>query len=279
MALQKIYNIIKTIQKYEKLFCFNMQKGFSLAEILVALIIIGIIATLTIPAVVQKYQEIVTVNKVKKAYSLLENALKLAIIENGYPDQWNIIGYEYDEEGNHIISSEGSARLAKLFAKYIKSAKICEGDLDCFGGTQIKSLGGKVFTANGLTSSTIILNDGTRIAFTPWNNDCDEPLTGEQATKLPKACGSISIKTNNAQTHCGINEFTFYLLKDRILPWGASVLKGDRVSFENYCIYDKDGSISNKENGLGCTGWVIEIGNMDYRKCGDLSYEGKRKCD
>lgn len=265
------------IQKQYKL--RQSASAFTLAEVLITLAIIGIVAAITIPSLVQKYNEQVTVTKVKKAYSILQNAFQLAVIENGYPDQWNIVGYEFDDEGNNLgISQTGSARLAHIFAKYINRAKICEGNMECIGGAQIKNLGGKTYSANGPNSSSLILNDGTYIVFTPWYNDCNSTLNGDGIVSTIPACGAISIKINSKETHFGVNYFTFYLLKDRILPWGSSALKNDRVSFENYCIYDEDGS-AQKENGLGCTGWLLEIGNMDYRRCAGLSYDGKHKCD
>ena len=45
------------------------RSGFTLAEILITMVIIGIIATLTIPTTVNKVQKIQAVTKLKKAYS------------------------------------------------------------------------------------------------------------------------------------------------------------------------------------------------------------------
>lgn len=273
MAKQKLIYARKTNLKHF---------AFTLAEVLIALAVVGIVAAITIPSLVQKYNEKVTITKVKKAYSILQNAFQMAVIENGTPDQWNIIGYDFDDDGNSLgISQEGSSRLAHIFAKYINKAKICEGSLDCIGGATIRTLGGRVDTANGQTSTSLILNDGTYLSFTPWNNECNSTLGGNNYANVTKnACGAIGIKTNSKETHYGVNYFVFYLLKDRILPFGSSALdEDDKTSFYNYCIYDKDNSVAEKENGLGCTGWVIEIGNMDYRRCDGLSYDGKHKCD
>lgn len=48
-----------------------MKKGFTLAEVLITLGIIGIIAAMTLPALVQKQNDIATVSKLKKYYSVL----------------------------------------------------------------------------------------------------------------------------------------------------------------------------------------------------------------
>ena len=46
--------------------------GFTLAEVLITLGIIGVVAALTLPSLVTNYQKQVTVNKLKKFYNGLE---------------------------------------------------------------------------------------------------------------------------------------------------------------------------------------------------------------
>jgi prepilin-type N-terminal cleavage/methylation domain-containing protein len=51
-------------------------KAFTLAEVLITLGIIGVVSALTIPTLTAKYQERVTVAKVKETYAILANAEK-----------------------------------------------------------------------------------------------------------------------------------------------------------------------------------------------------------
>lgn len=67
-----------------------MKYGFTLAEVLITLGIIGIIAALTIPSIVTGYQKKVTVESLKKVYSSLSQAVKLSEAENGFVSDWNI---------------------------------------------------------------------------------------------------------------------------------------------------------------------------------------------
>ncbi len=60
-----------------------MKKGFTLAEVLITLGIIGVVAALTLPSLVAKYKEKQYVTALKKAVSILDNAYRLAIFENG----------------------------------------------------------------------------------------------------------------------------------------------------------------------------------------------------
>ena len=58
-------------------------QGFTLAEVLITLGIIGVVAALTLPALIQNYQKQVYVNALKKSVSTLENGFKMALAEDG----------------------------------------------------------------------------------------------------------------------------------------------------------------------------------------------------
>ena len=60
--------------------------AFTLAEVLITLGIIGVVAALTLPTVIQNYQKQVTVNKLKKAYSMLGQVAQKSIADNGSID-------------------------------------------------------------------------------------------------------------------------------------------------------------------------------------------------
>ena len=55
-----------------------MKKAFTLAEVLITLGIIGIVAAMTLPSLIANYQKKVTVNRLKQAYSMINQALLLA---------------------------------------------------------------------------------------------------------------------------------------------------------------------------------------------------------
>ena len=58
-------------------------KGFTLAEILITLAIIGIIAALTIRSVVVDSEKLITETKLKKVYAELQHALNIGAVHNG----------------------------------------------------------------------------------------------------------------------------------------------------------------------------------------------------
>lgn len=64
-------------------------KGFTLAETLLTLGIIGIVAAMTLPAVVGKWQKTVHVNQMKHTYSVIANAFQMSMQEHGNPKEWD----------------------------------------------------------------------------------------------------------------------------------------------------------------------------------------------
>ncbi len=60
-------------------------KGFTLSEVLITLGIIGIIAAMTLPSVINKTQNMILKNQYKKAYNIFFNAIKLVQAKNEAP--------------------------------------------------------------------------------------------------------------------------------------------------------------------------------------------------
>lgn len=76
----------------------NRKLGFTLAEVLITLGIIGVVAALTLPNLIAKYQRTVTVNKVKKFYTVMSAATNIAIAENGPMDSWDGFAHHHNGE-------------------------------------------------------------------------------------------------------------------------------------------------------------------------------------
>ena len=57
--------------------------AFTLAEVLITLTIIGVIAALTIPNLIQSYRKHQVEAGVKEAYTILDNAIKMGVAQNG----------------------------------------------------------------------------------------------------------------------------------------------------------------------------------------------------
>ena len=61
------------------------KSAFTLAEVLITLGIIGVVAALTLPTIINKAQSMILKNQFRKAYSTLHNAINLVQVQNGAP--------------------------------------------------------------------------------------------------------------------------------------------------------------------------------------------------
>jgi prepilin-type N-terminal cleavage/methylation domain-containing protein len=76
-------NNVTNLFTYSPSHLFTSKKAaFTLAEVLITLGIIGVVAALTLPSVIQSHQKQVTVNKLKKVYSVLSQVVTRAYAEN-----------------------------------------------------------------------------------------------------------------------------------------------------------------------------------------------------
>ena len=98
---------------------FIKQPAFTLAEVLITLGIIGIVAAMTIPTLVTNYQKKQTVTKLQKAISVLNQAYKLSYDDVGEPS----IEESYDMGATTYFE--------KYWAPYIKTALICTTPRQC----------------------------------------------------------------------------------------------------------------------------------------------------
>ena len=94
--------------------------AFTLAEILITLGIIGVVAALTIPNVIKQYQDRVTVAKLQKAYSVLNQAFRQSENDNGSSELW--------QETPEISANE---YFEKYWKPYFKAPELCLTYSDC----------------------------------------------------------------------------------------------------------------------------------------------------
>ncbi len=66
----------------------NIKNGFTLAEVLITLGIIGIVAALTMPSLIQNSKRQETSARLKKFYSTMSQALIMAELDNGPIKDW-----------------------------------------------------------------------------------------------------------------------------------------------------------------------------------------------
>ncbi len=78
---------------------FLKKCAFTLAEVLITLGVIGVVAAITIPGLMTSYQKHVVETKLAKFNATMNQAMRLSMADNGDPDDWVERGksYSYDE--------------------------------------------------------------------------------------------------------------------------------------------------------------------------------------
>ena len=236
----------------------NKKTAFTLAEVLITLTIIGVIAAITIPNLIQNYQEHATVNKVKKFYTTLTNAYAQAVKEYGPADEWNL---------NTSNVQDAEKIYERIFMPYFKIAKNCgvENLGNCFSDIYYKLLNGSnnsvKYTSNKYYK--ILLTDGTIITVRSGSSSADADY---------QAAINIDVNGNKPPNVIGVDMFAFMIRNDIVTPIGLPVGINAQESFNEHC------ANKTQATGWGCAAWLIYKGNMDYLHCNDLTWNGKNKC-
>ena len=227
--------------------------AFTLAEVLITLGIIGVVAAMTMPSLIQNYQEKATVTKLKKCYSLVSQAY-VSILN--------------DEGGSDTLQAGDDLEMMEKFGKYLKYQKTCGRNKGCFPNVTYKSVTGNGYSKwedDTTDRSRAILTDGTLIMFNK------NAMWGGNEGNYLYAQIYVDINGFKGPNQLGRDFFYFYITPEKIVPAGAKALeeKNEDQKFTKNCI---------QQNGYACAAWVIYNENMDYLHCKDLSWDGKHSC-
>ena len=74
--------------------------AFTLAEVLITLGVIGVVAAITMPTLISNYQKHVTINRLKQTYTILYGAIKRSEADNGDLNLWNFELHDWQFSAN-----------------------------------------------------------------------------------------------------------------------------------------------------------------------------------
>lgn len=235
-----------------------MKKGFTLAEVLVTLAIIGIVAALTIPTVVHKYQQKAYYTQFMKAYNMLSTAFYLGLGENGNPS----------------TSLSGDEFFQNYFVKYLKVAASCKNNADACvsASTPVKNLNGTDLGAsihdmvNDMPS--VLLQDGTLVMY---DNEDGNFFVDTNGSKGPNTMGRdifmFQVKelnnTEKGQTEYKFAPFLLYIYYDLMLTLDQAI---DITKLDEGMEESKRISCSNEPYAEGhlCATRLLLEGKMNY---------------
>ncbi len=225
-----------------------LKKAFTLAEVLVTLGIIGVVAAMTMPTLINNTGNEKYVAKLKKVQSLLGQATINAVEEHGMIQDWG-----FRDGSNDQIN-----RIYGYYAKSLKVAKDCGNDTTnpCTAHERMQTLAGTqtgwnnaVGMGGNIRSFTLV--DGTTIFMDGYCSNEDKNLFGVTRNTLSNfVLFLVDVNGDKKPNKLGRDIFLFLLTQDGIVPAGADVSAND-----SDC----------KQGGAGyhCTARVIQEG-MNY---------------
>jgi len=248
--------------------------GFTLAEVLITLGIIGVVAALTIPTLMANWQKVQEVAGLKKAYAEVTEALRLMANDHGCPDDLRCTG---------IFATSDQNALGNEIKKYLKVAKDCgtkynaneDESTKCFSDAVSNYYDGSHWrsdynTENGSTY-TLITTDGFSIALINGGYDCKWGdlfgIPNTPNTNSSQICGQLYIDVNGLKgpNNMGRDIFYLYITNGKgpaLYPYGGSefISNGwawvDGAGAPKYCT---EGSSESVYGGV-CAARIMEQG-------------------
>ena len=240
-------------KKFKSLFSIK-KLAFTLAETLIVMGVIGVVAALTLPNLNQSTNNKEKVAKVKKIYTNLNDALGRAVAVYGPVNEW----FVKDDNNNQTRTK----RFAERMTEFMKLTKVCG-----------------IGTGNGcFVQNDATYWDGTGRPDSPYNWDWGYSVVTADGTSVHfeynsenNIAISVDIDGQKGKYAWGVDLFKFDINN------GGNELTPTGISYTDDQLKTKCFNPNNSDSG-GCTGWVIQNENMDYLKCASSLSWSKTTC-
>lgn len=218
--------------------------AFTLAEVLLVIGIIGVVAVLTIPTLMKKTNDLEYRTAWKKAYATISQAtLRIQNDNNGTLE--NI----YTDAGD---SGSNSRIVLAKYAEYLAFSNTCGYNNvlgNCWTADNMTNLKGED-VGQGDQEGGAVLKDGTTLNFHGFSAACNNNWGNNQTFNW---CGVIAVDVNGFKkpNKVGKDIFNLYVVKDGLKPFGAS---GDQTEDDVVQTCPDDGVTFGTYNypGYGC---------------------------
>lgn len=217
-------NFINTLPD---ILCFSIKAhyAFTMAEVLITLGIIGIVAAMTLPSLIQNHQKKVLTTQLKRTYSVLAQAIERSKADYGDSSGWGMEGY-YNSESSLANQKE----IVKIFASkylvpYLSKVEVHEwATLEDIGYKSITDYSETDGESTKIQGLLLVLNDGSilRISMAGYNYGTEEAPDVKLTNVYILA--DINGKRGPNQTGKDIFAFYFQLLSGnfRFYSWSSS---------------------------------------------------------
>lgn len=221
----------------------NLKKAFTLAEVLITLGIIGTVAAMTIPTLIHYFDKQQREAGVKKAQSVLSQAIAEMANDNG----GSIKGTFSNNDG-----------LINNLTSYVKAIKTCSGTptqvKDCWGYPEAIYNGSPSYdVANNVARSYLVFNDGMSLKVSSSWSNCDSLPANSGWTPNYNVCAAIMVDINGAKTpnRAGKDIFYFWITENNVKPGGSAT---EATQYLNDCT---TASLATGTQGITCATNVI----------------------
>ena len=227
------------------------RNGFTLAEVLVTLAVIGVVASLTIPALIQNTNKQQYAVRAKTAFSTISQATSQLVADNGGGLTGNCFNGEDDQQVFNCYKSK------------LQIIKECGVDSGCFKNAEVKWLSGVSVPSYNIDGShslyKAILKNGISIAINDYAGDC---ISNSGTGQLNQTCAQITIDVdgpNKGEHTWGRDIFSIILTSTGALPNGTC----GYIDPSGDCNYALSCSPS-ADTGYGCLARILKEGSMNY---------------
>lgn len=246
-------------------------KAFTLAEVLITLGIIGVVAALTIPTLMANNQKTQYVTALQKAYSSSAQALTQMVHDMNCGSDLQCTGL--------FVTGMSHADLGAAFARYFKVVQTCPSTTGTCWATSIDqyydgSSGTSISQVRNTADYKFITADG--IAYYVHNFagdgdvDCSYSWGSDVLGYMSQICGYIMIDVNAGKrpNYFGRDVFQFYFTNGRgakLYPSGG--IDDATTLYWNNGNADRCSSSSTgaAKDGTYCSGRIVEKNwQMDY---------------
>ncbi|MFR1672505.1 MAG: type II secretion system protein [Candidatus Gastranaerophilaceae bacterium] len=204
--------------------------AFTLSEVLITLTIIGVIAALTISALVNKVNETKNVAALKKIYTVLNQVTMFVVLDKSSPNYWGLDEY--------------SPELAYSYYKpYFKVVRECSNQTGCWK-YPTKFLSGKVYMRRAqFYQYMFTLVDGMNILMNIYPKEVIASEFGVNVAK-DSVVFVVDVNGDSPPNQIGRDIFAFVLNGKEIVPSGR----------------DNSYNCNRAASGLTCTARIISDG-------------------
>ena len=197
----------------------EIKKAFTLAEVLITLVIIGVIAAMTVPTLSNSYSDKMYVSSLKKNFSVMSNAFNLAK-KFDYND--------YEDWAHADQNSEGIYKNYLYLKSYLNIIRECKDKDGCWSKDITKAPNGSNAsgaTARGIGTNivTFTLNDGTNVCLDYWNESDTKNRFGVTKNLLENSLSVwVDVNGDKKPNRMGKDVFAFILTSKGLVPAGTN---------------------------------------------------------